>query len=348
MKAPLLLSVVLALLVPAGASHSESARTVPVGMMTIEIRAGSLANPSVTTFSLPLRESTPPDFVGQAAGRITGVTATTLANTNAGWAPGALSQPSSPYFIRITSGNAAGRTLKISSATANTESTLTVLNQGTDLSTLGIVTGSDGDTYEIFPGDTLESFFGDSTLGATSAASADVVRLYDGSSWSDYYYNSTAQQWRIGSIPVNQNFVVLRPDSGITFYRRGSTSLTYSLFGVVPSTPIRSVVNNGGVTYLGNAFPVDQTLAASGFNTVPGWVNNVGAVTTADKIGIWGGSSYTYYNYSQSLGQWRAGSVPVNQNNVRIPAGTPVLINRPTPAPGVSVLLQDLPYNLNP
>ncbi|MFZ4682263.1 MAG: hypothetical protein ACOYMS_07155 [Terrimicrobiaceae bacterium] len=350
MKSPIFNSLFsLAILATSGVSFAQTAATVPVGAVNITIAAGSASVPKVSTFSIPLRDSVPENFVGQASGRITGVTATSISNANAGWTAGALSQAATPYFLRITSGSATGRTLQIATGTANanTATTLSVLNQGTDLTTVGIATGTNGDTYEIFPGDTLGNFFGNTTLGGTSASVSDVVRIHDGSTWSEYYYNTTAGQWRIGSVPVNQNNVVLRPDGGITFYRRGTTPLEYTLLGVVPSTPVRVVVKNGGVTYLGNVFPVDQTLGASGFNSLPGWVNNTGSVGAADKTVIWDGSTFNYYNYNQTASQWRAGSVPVNQSNVVIPAGRPVIVERPAANSGVSTLVRNLPYNLN-
>jgi len=350
MKSPIFNSLFsLAILATSGVSFAQTAATVPVGAINITIAAGSASVPKVTTFSIPLRESVPENFVGQASGRITGVTATSISNANAGWAAGALSQAATPYFLRITSGSATGRTLQIATGTANanTATTLSVLNQGTDLTTVGIATGTNGDTYEVFPGDTLGSFFGNTTLGGTSAAVSDVVRLHNGSSWSDYYYNTTVGQWRIGSVPVSQNNVVLRPDGGITFSRRGTTPLEYTLLGVVPSTPIRVVVKNAGSTYLGNVFPVNQTLGTSGFNSLPGWVNNTGDIKAADKVVIFNGSSLSYYHYNQAASQWRIGSVPVSQSNVAIPAGVPAIIERPSAAPGVTTLVRNMPYNLN-
>lgn len=341
------LTATAALAVSLAPVSAETDATVPAGVLTIEIAPGSPAAPAVTTFSLPLRGSVPDDFVGQSAGWITSVTANSITSAGANWSPGALSQAGSPYFLRITSGPAAGRTLQIAQSPPNTEDTVTVLNQGTNLDALGISEGAP-DTFEIFPGDTLASFFGTSTLGGTSAATADGVRLHNGSTWSEYFFHAPSSQWRLGSVPVSQNHVVLRPDAGITFYRRGNTPLAYALVGVVPSTPIRSVVNNGGVTYLGNPFPVTQTLAGSGFNQLPGWVSNTGSVTAADKVAVWNGSSYTYYNFNQAAGQWRAGSVPVNQNAVSIAPGVPVLIERPTAAGGIDTLVRDLPYTLNP
>ena len=350
MKSPLFNSVCsLAILATSGVSFAQSAATVPVGAINITIAAGSASAPKASTVSIPLRESVPANFVGQASGRVTGVTATSISNANAAWAAGALSQAATPHFLRITSGSATGRTLQIAtgSSNANTASTLSVLNQGTDLTTAGIATGTNGDTYEIFPGDTLGNFFGNTTLGGASAAVSDVVRIHDGSRWNEFYYNTTAGQWRIGSVPVSQNNVVLRPDGGITFYRRGTTPLEYTLLGVVPSTPIRVVVKNAGSTYLGNVFPVNQTLGASGFNSLPGWVNNTGDVKAADKAVVFNGSTLSYYHYNQAASQWRIGSVPVPLSNVVIPAGVPAIIERPSAAPGVTTLVRNLSYNLD-
>ena len=334
---------IAALALMASAS-AQTAYTVPEGYVTVSIPAGSVGAPSVTTFSLSLRENAPSNFVGQASGKITGVTSNTITNSSAAWSAGALSQAATPYFIRIMSGAAKGRTLQITT-TANTSTTITVNNQGTDLTTLGITTGTD--TYEIFPGDTLNTFFGTSTLGSTAAASADVVRIHSGTVWNEYYFNTTANQWRLGSVPVNQNNVVLRPDSGITFYRRGTSALQYVVLGRVPSTDLRVVVNNSGITYVGGVFPVNQTLSTANFNSLSGWVNNTGSVTTADKVTIWSGSVFNSYNFNQAANQWRNGSVPVNQNNVVITAGTPVIIERPNVASGTTTLVKPIPYDVN-
>jgi hypothetical protein len=346
---PLQLSMsclMVALAFGAVAKATTTVSTVPQGYLMVSIPAGSVTTPSVTTFSLPMNESVPSNFVGEATGQITSVTSSTITNSSGGWTPGSLSEAATPYFIRITSGTAEGQTFQISTSTSNTSTVLTVLNQTLDLTTLGIATGANGDTYEIFPGETVASLFGTTTLGSTAAATADVVRLFNGS-WTEYYYNTSAGQWRTGSVPVDVSNTVIRPDSGITFYRRGGTSLQYALLGTVASTNIQIVVNNTGANYVGNVFPVDQTLLVANYNSLPGWVNNTGSVSAADVITIWDGAAYDPYNYLLSAGQWRTGSVPVNENNVVIPAGTPVIFQRPASNTGVTVLTRVLPYSLN-
>ncbi len=317
--------------------------SVPQGYMNFTIPAGNASTPAVTTFSLPLSAPVPGNFTGQPAGTISSVTATTITNNSAGWAPGALSVKASPYFIRFKSGAAAGRTLLISTSPANTATTITVNNQGTPLTGLGIVAG---DKYELFPAYTLSTVFGSTVLGGSSAALADVVRLHDGSGWVEYYYNSTGQ-WRTGSVPVSQNDVVIRPDSGIIFYRRGTTPVVLTLTGTVPSTDLKVVLNEVGTAFIAG-FPVARTLAQSDFTSMSGWVNNTGSVANADKITALVSGTWNSYNFNQTNSQWRNGSVPVNQGPlVTLAAGTPVIIESPTGTPGLKVWNRTLPYSLS-
>ena len=323
----------------------DTVASVPEGFINFTIPAGSQATPSVATFSIPLSAAIPANFAGRAAGTISSVTATTLTNTAAGWTAGALSQAASPYFLRIKGGAAAGRTLLISTAAGqqNTATTVTVDNQGTPLTGLGIVAG---DTYEIFPADTLFSLFGSDVLGGSSTANADVVRLLGASGWQEYYYDTTAAQWRINSVATSQNNVVIRPDTGVIFYRRGSAPLALSVSGRVPATDLRIVLNEAGTSFI-TGFPVDTPLAQAGYDSMPGWVSNNGSIPDADKVIIFDGAFWNSYNYNQSAAQWRNGSVPVNQGAaIKILAGNPVIIESPTGAAGVKVWTCPLPYSL--
>ena len=326
------------------AAQTSTSVTVPEGYLTVTIPAGSVSSPSVTTFSVPVYSAVLSSFVGEPVGQISAVTSNTISNAAGGWSAGALSQAATPYFIRITSGAAAGQTFQISTTTANTASVLTVLNQQIDLTTLGIVSGN---TYQIFPAETLATLFGTSTLSSTSSSTADVVEIFSGGVWSDYFYNSSSSIWQKGSMPVDQSNVVLRPDAGITFYRRGSTPLQYILMGTVPSTNIQLVVNTSGLSYVGNVFPVDQSLSVAAYNSLPGWVNNTGNLSAASTITFLNGATYAPYNYLLSANQWRKGSLPVNQNSVVIPAGTPVQIQQPNTTVGVTIFSRTLPYSVN-
>ena len=351
----LLAALLLCSLAPCSATAQTEVTTVPEGYMMVTINAAlATTAPKLTAFSLPLREVASASFVGQAAGRISSVTSNTIVNSAAGWAPGALSNATTPFFIRITSGAAEGRTLQISTgATAqNTATTLTVLNEGTDLTTLGI---AEGDTYEIFPADTLLSFFGAGTADGTAgvlggnATTGDLVRAIEGTSWSEYHYNLAAGQWRRGSVPVNMNNVVLRPDRGIIYVRRKMAAFSITLLGRVPDTDLRVTYNSLGGTFVAGCFPVDQTLSQLAFQQTPGWVAKtaLNTIATSDKLQVFDGSAWNSYHYDAVLGQWRRGSVPINFNTTVIPAGTPVLVEKVSGSTGIGVLVRPLAYSLD-
>jgi hypothetical protein len=90
----------LAFALPAASNAQTTATTDPVGFVTVGITPGTGTAKKTTLFSIPLQESE--TITGQVAGAITGVTSNTLVNTNAGWSPGALSAPATPYVIEIT------------------------------------------------------------------------------------------------------------------------------------------------------------------------------------------------------------------------------------------------------
>lgn len=305
----------------------------------------------ITSFSLPLRENIDQSFQGASAGLISSVASSSLTVTNAGWNPGALSQEATPYFVRIKSGNGIGRTFQISTSTPNTAQTITVLNEGTDLT--GII--APNDKFEIFPADTLLSFFGagnatgNGAVLSGTAATGDLVRIMEGASWSEYHFNASANQWRRGSVPVNMNNVVLRPDRGIFYVRRAQSPLEFVLTGVVPDTKLQMVYNNLGATFLDSGFPVDRTLAQLAYNTLPGWVSkNAGnTISDADKIQVFDGTAWNQYHFDATLNQWRRGSVPVDMSSTVVPAGRPILVEKRSGSPGTAVMTRNLPYSLN-
>ena len=165
-----------------GVSAQTSVSTVPTGFFTLTIPAGFGTSSSTATLSFPLQGVA--TATGQMAGAITGLSATQITNSNAGWSPTQLSQAATPYLIQFTSGNSAGRTFLLSTSTANTATTVTLdandSIQTPDLNQIAAV----GDTYQIIPADTLLGLFGTGTTnqattgilgGAGSSANADKI-----------------------------------------------------------------------------------------------------------------------------------------------------------------------------
>lgn len=338
------------------APAQETATTDPVGFVTVGITAGTGTAKKNTLFSVPLLETE--SITGQVAGTITGFTANTISNSNAGWTAGALSQPAAPYLIQITSGSAEGRLFLISSSantggavvgTANTETTVTVSSVDAaqvDLTTLGIVAGTD--TYKIYACDTLSSFFGTPAttgiLGGTSAANADTVVVVVNGSASTYFYNTSASRWaRVFTGSPDASNVPLLPYYGVQYSRLGNTALSFVVTGGVPTEPRKVAVKNSGTTLLSQFWPADSTLQSSGLSSV---VTAGASAGVADTVVLTSGGSAATYFYDGT--NWRrvfTGS-PIS-NATPIPIGTTVQIVRKGTAAGFSTLAQAVPYSLN-
>jgi uncharacterized protein (TIGR02597 family) len=332
-------SIAAALLAATPFASAQNATTTPVGFMTFTVASGA-----TTGFCIPLQDSVPADFTGSPNGKISGVTSNTITVDGAGWSPGALSVAAAPYFIRITSGSAQGRLFDISTSTQNTATVVTVNTQGSDLTTLGIQTGANGDTFQILPADTLNTLFGNSTFGGSSAASSDTVSRWTGASWQSFYFNTTNNRWQPSSGSTNASNIIVRPDSGYLFTRRGPTTLELTTVGTVPVTDAMIQVNNSGATYIANGFPADIGLDT--FKNLSGWVSSTSAAT-ADQVSRFTGASWQSFYFNTTNNRWQLASNNANASSVKITAGTPVLINRVGSASGSQFLDQAIPYTLN-
>lgn len=339
-----------------GANGQTTATTDPVGFVTVGITAGTGSAKKNTLFSVPLMETE--EITGQVAGIITGVTANTISNSNAGWTAGALSQPATPFLIQITSGAAEGRLFLIASSantggaiagTANTDTTVTVSSidaTQVDLTTLGIASGTD--TYKIFACDTLSSFFGtpatSGVQGGTAPANADTIVAVSNGASSTYYYNTTSSRWVravLGS-PDASN-VPLLPYFGVQYSRLANTPLSFVVTGGVPTEARQVAVKNSGTTILSQYWPVDTTLGTSGLSTV---VTPGATATVADTVVLTSnGAASTFFFNGTDWKKVVLGSPTANTNPITI--GTAIQIIRKGSAAGYSTLSQAPPYNLN-
>ncbi len=325
---------------------ADTAYSPTVGGNSITIAGASGGVPRVTAFSPALRMSLGGVFVGRGRGTLTGVSATAFSDSLAGWSGGALSQAAIPYFVRIRSGAGAGTWWQISTTTANTSTGLTIINRGVSPVSLGI---APGDAYEIVPGDTLDNLLGSlaGSIGGASAAVADAVRVHDGTSWREYYYNTSVSQWREGASTFNRSNTVIRPDTGIVFVRKTAGNLNLVMFGMVSDANEKVPVNPTGTSVVGSVFPVTRTLGSLNIQSMPGFVNYTGNIATCDKVTVYDGVSWRTFQYNSSVSQWREGLSTFNRNNLALPFGAPVIIERGSDATGGVVLLTlQIPYSL--
>ena len=337
----------------AHAAFGQNATTTPVGAMAFTIAAGSGTSAKLTTLSLPLLDTAIAD--GKMTGKITGVTATTISNSSAGWTAGQLSTAATPCLIRITSGLAAGRTFLISTATSNTGTTITVDGSETvntpDLTKLGIVAdASTGDTYSIVACDTISSVFGapslvNSVVGGTTSKGADNIILFYNGGQTTYFYKTdvTPKRWtKVALGNPDASNTPLRPDAGITYSRIGATPINYTLIGSVPNTDRKVVIRNAGVTYLAQSWPIDRTISQLGLHSLSTWIANSN-VNNADKIQILINNAWATFWYDGANWKKQALGSPIS-NNQTVSAGSNVLVNKIGTNSTYSQLSQTLPY----
>jgi hypothetical protein len=235
----------------------------PFGYVKINITAGTGTAKRTTLLSLPLLDEA--SITGNATGRITGLTATTISAAGAGWSAGELSAAATPHLIEITSGVAKGRMLLISTTAANTADTVTIASEEAtrvgDLTNLGITTGAEnGDTYRIRPVDTLSSFFGtpETTLirGGATANEADTITIVANGSATTYFYSTTSGRWsRVSLGSPDASNVPLPPYAGLQYARLADTPLEFIVTGMVPSGDREVSIKNSGVTLLAPYWP---------------------------------------------------------------------------------------------
>jgi hypothetical protein len=340
------LTSILALLLTCGVQAEDIAYAPPLGGTNVTITGAAAGVPKVTTVSPALRLSLGQAFVGRGRGTLTAVAATSFSDSAAGWTGGALSQAAVPYFVRIRSGAGAGTWWQISTSAANTSTTATILNRGVSPVSLGIAAG---DAYEIVPGDTLATLLGDiaASVGGPNAGAADAVRVHDGTSWREYYYNTTVSQWREGASTFNRSNTIIRPETGVVIVRRAAGNLNLTMLGVVSDANEKVAVNSTGATVVGSVFPITRTLGSLNIQNMPGFVNYTGNLPAADKVTFYDGVTWRTFQYNSSVSQWREGLSTFNRNNLALPFGAPVILERGSGATGgiVQLTLQ-IPYSL--
>ena len=338
-------------LLGAGSIFAQTtATTVPVGFISLNFPAGTVPAPSTTTLSAPLLRTA--EFSGVVASIDS---ATQLTLSGATWGGGAYAGPTAPYMAKVMTGASVGRFFLI---TANTANRVTL-----DLSTAPALPGATlvgnvtvGDSVQIIPLHTLGTLFGNSVatlpanwVAATVKTSATQVWILSNpatSTWTSYYFHSTANAWRsVGTIA--QTNTVLYPDDGLMVLHVGANPVAFTVMGTVPSTGERTDVGDAGSVFTSTRFPVDVTLLNTGIHSLPGWLKSTTA-STSDNVWLWnplkaGGPGWDTYFYHSTANMWRSVGL-LNQGGTVIPAGTGILLTRRVPAAGSTTLAQTLPY----
>lgn len=353
-------SVILAMTLPVSAV--TEATTTPVGFTTLTVPGGgSVSAPTNTTISVPLYNT--PDFSGVVAS-VTSPDLITLTGANFSVTPSPVfADVANPRLVRVTASATAAHVGKFFLVTTNTTNQLTV----TGVADVTAVVSA-GDSCEVLPANTLKTLFGDTLANATSvfvgypavqatdwfftgasAGAADNLLIWDPAAtpqptWVTFYNNGT--NWKKSGNLGNQNNTIIYPDDGMFVVRRGSTALSLTLKGTVPSTAEQTDLAGAGSTFISNRFPVDMQLVQTGIQLTTGWVTgaSANAIPTPDKVFIWDPAASpvpTWGIYYHNGTIWKRSGNLSSQDAKLIPVGTAVFITKSSAA---STLTQALPY----
>lgn len=312
---------------------AQEGRSRPVGYLVQTVPAGQ-----TRSFSVPFDADV--STQGNAVGKLTAVGSNYFENSGASWTPGAFSNVDAPYIVRITSGAHTGRSFRITTP-ANTATRIYVADDGLGLASLNLATGTDGTRFEIIPGDTLASFFGtggDLVLqGATTPGASDLVQVWGGAAWLNFYYNTAWQRWARDTDLISdpsRNSFVLRSDRGLMLTRRATTDLELIVVGRVLNTPQRAfhTRTDSALTFLATMQAGDVTLGTLALQSSArslNWKSSADSAT-ADLLIVWSNTSWLSFFYNSAAGHWqRVGDAPTaNRDGYLIAAGTPVFVQR--------------------
>ncbi len=313
---------------------AQEAKSRPVGYLVQTVPAGQ-----TRSFSIPFDSDV--SSLTSAVGKLTAVGTGYFENSAATWTPGALSTIDAPYFVRITSGAHIGRSFRIVTP-ANTATRLYVADDGLGLESLNLAIGADGTRFEIIPGDTLATFFGTTTptntlvlQGGGDPLSADIVQVWGGAAWLNFYYNTTWQRWARDTDLISdpsRNGFLLRSDRGLMITRRGSTPLELAVLGRVLNTPQRAFHSrtDNALTFLATMQAGDVTLGALALQSSARSLNWKGASdpANADLLFVWSGATWFSFFYNATAGHWQLVGDSDNRDTFLIAAGTPVFVQR--------------------
>ena len=315
MKAFLLIPLLT--LMARAAGLAASVVTGPEGFVTVNLAAPTGTASTTKLIGVPFHRAS----VFQGSNLL--ANPNTLQASTPGWVSGQFT--SVPHFARLRSGVASGRFFSV---TANTTDTLTLAAGN---STFGV-----GDSFEIFPAQTLGSLFGTSTptlqTGSTESA-ADLVRLNNGTAWITYFHNGT--QWRTATDATSQNNTVIQPDQGVFVVKKSAGSLAITLQGAVSVSAESSSIPGTGQGALSSRFLLPTTLTKLGVHLCPGWRAGRSA-SLADTLLLWNGADWTVFYYTGT--SWKMAGGASSQDSTAVPAGEAVVVRRKDGASGSAEL----------
>lgn len=241
-------------------------------------------------------------------GATSAITANSITDSTKAWADSIWT--SHPHLVLVTTGNAEGRSYLV---TAHTATTLTLDTLGADLSTALAA----GDLFEIRPARTLSSLFGNPPkLQTGTEAKADLVGLWNGSTFDQYFHDGTS--WRTSGADGDRGETVIFPSEGIFLTNTGRQPNSVSFFGLVPRGP-RAIPLPPGKTFVLNPSPLAAKLGRTGLAALPGWAST-------DLVQLWNGRDFKSFFHDGH--HWRTQGARPRKDNTLIRRNTAFFIER--------------------
>jgi len=321
-KLSLLALSIFSALSSAGAQTTVS--TDPVGFVSSNVAAGTLANPKLSFVSPTLQNP----IVWQSV--ITGASANTLTVAGTPWTAGQFNGASGSYYVEVFSPTDPGAIGKITATAANSIST------EEDLSQYAMV----GDSIRIRKYVTLADFFGVNNsaglLAGEESPLADEVLIYNGATFkSSFYYvgdpDNVAGWYDSSTFLPSGNFVIA-PHQGVIIKRKttGTPKLTFA--GAVKTGNTLLPVYNG-VNVIGTVSAMGLTLNSSGLYTgAPNTFKAGEEAPDGDEVTIFTVSGQTNYYYyvgdPDNAAGWRNSATFAVAGNIIIEPGSAFIIKR--------------------
>jgi len=322
-----LLSCITAAVAASSPAFAQEAKTDPVGFITLGVAQGN-GGQQLSFKGLGLTQ--PVEYQGSAEA----VGANTLTDNDSAWTDDQFNGAAGAYYVEIVAnanGNGAGVGTTYDIADTNGPATAPVktitLSQNLGA---GI---SNGAVFKVRKHWTIASVFGATNqygLAAGEEATADHVRIFNGTGYDSYYYNNG---WRkVGAGNADQANTKIMPDEGMIIARSAASPVNVVLLGAV-KTGATSFPIFQGLNIVSNPYAAPLKLKDSGlYNPDPTKGVAGGTASTADEVLIYNGSTYDSYFYSTSglagTGWRKAGAGSADQQNVEIPVGGAFLVVR--------------------
>ena len=279
----------------------------PVGCVRVVIPAPATGETTRKVVGIPFNRAS------VFRGIVTSVSGSTIKAGTPAWTSGQF--VSAVHYLKFRTGPNVGRYFTV---TANTADTLTVSAPGVAI--------AENQAFEIFPAQTLGSLFGTTSVALQTGpdeASADLVRIQNGTVWNTYFHTGT--QWQISGGTSSQNGAVIRPEQGIIVVASGISPVSLALRGSVSITSESSVIPGTGEALVANRLPFDTTLSALKIQSLPGWTKGASA-SVADNLMRWNGTSWNVYYHTGA--RWQMAGSQASQDGASLPAGESLLIRR--------------------